>query len=563
MARLTLTGELDPNFNLGAGVSGSNVPVHVIAIQPNNQILVGGDFVSFDNAPHHHLVRLNIDGTIDTSFAPFDGVSSDINGSVRAIQVQPDSRIIIGGLFTSVDGSSYNYIARLNADGSVDTNFNVGVGCDNSVLALALDSQTRILVGGEFTHASGVTRNGITRLNPDGTVDPTINFGFGANGYVDSIVVQNNDEIDVAGGFTTFNNISENNFVRLYGGANAGDGTIEFSQPIYGVLQSGTNAIITLERKGGEGTTAQPTVSAVFYTSDDTAINGKNYIGVTNTVVFPYGETFETVNVPIINGFTVGPDAIVGLNLTNALYAGIGPTASAELIITNVNTAVEFSANGYRQSADAPSGTAAIPIVIVGNTNNTVAVTVYTTNGGTATPYTNYIPTTNILVFYPGSIDQLLPGSIDQFGSAIRETLTVDLGMNDSSNAIIATPSSAVLTIGTHNTGHGVQAFSATNFDGQRRLNQRRHHHHSVQRHRWHCISYIDHASNGPGLNPGIAGVNYSNVSTTVTFAPGETSKSVDIPIIQQVQAGPDVTVLLTLTNATGGATIAPRTKLS
>ena len=188
IARVTAAGLLDPTFNLGAGVSGTNAAVHVVALEPNNQILVAGDFTSFNNAAHQHLVRLNVDGSVDTNFAAFDGINSEINGSIRALQVQPDGDIIIGGLFTSVNGASYNYIARLKNDGSLDTNFNVGVGCNNAVLALALDSQNRILVGGQFTRASGVTRNGITRLNPDGTVDPTINFGFGANGYVDSIV---------------------------------------------------------------------------------------------------------------------------------------------------------------------------------------------------------------------------------------------------------------------------------------------------------------------------------------------------------------------------------------
>jgi hypothetical protein len=70
------------------------------------------------------------------------------------------------------------------------------VGCNNNVQALALDDQLRILVGGSFSQASGVTRNGLTRLNPDGTVDPSINFGFGANGFVDTILIQTNDEIE-------------------------------------------------------------------------------------------------------------------------------------------------------------------------------------------------------------------------------------------------------------------------------------------------------------------------------------------------------------------------------
>ena len=85
---------------------------------------------------------------------------------------------------------------------------------------------------------------------------------------MDTIVIETNDEIDVGGGFTTFNNVPENNFVRLYGGANSGDGSIEFSQAAYGVLENATNAFITIQRIGGEGTAAQPTVSAVLTTSD-------------------------------------------------------------------------------------------------------------------------------------------------------------------------------------------------------------------------------------------------------------------------------------------------------
>ena len=179
-------GNVDPNFNPGQGVTGSNAIVHALAVQANQQVIVGGDFTSFDGVTYNHLVRLNPDGSVDSTFNPDTG--SNLWGSVRAIAVQPDGRILIGGLFTNVDGSNYNYLARLNTDGSLDTNFNAGIGGNNSVLALAIDSQQRILVGGEFSTFSGVTRSGITRLNSDGTVDPTINFGSGADGgFVDSI----------------------------------------------------------------------------------------------------------------------------------------------------------------------------------------------------------------------------------------------------------------------------------------------------------------------------------------------------------------------------------------
>jgi uncharacterized delta-60 repeat protein len=225
VARLTQSGVLDSSFNTGIGASGG--PVYAVAIQSNNQILLGGSFTSFNGAAHHYLVRLNVDGSTDANFSAFDGVSSDIDDSVYAILVQPDGKILVGGAFTSIDGNNYNSIARLNCDGSVGTGFNVGVGLNGDVFSLALDSQMRILVGGDFSDVDELC-NGITRLTTNGTEDTTINFGSGVNGNgaVYSIAIQTNDEIDVGGEFVAFDYNRGYNFVCLYGGANYSPGSL-------------------------------------------------------------------------------------------------------------------------------------------------------------------------------------------------------------------------------------------------------------------------------------------------------------------------------------------------
>jgi uncharacterized delta-60 repeat protein len=147
----------------GASINGS---ILALAVQADNSVIAGGDFTSFNGQVHNHLIRFNSAGVIDPTFNP--GTGSSAENSVRVIAIQPDGRILIGGSFTNVIVSNvtynFNYLARLNTDGSVDTNFDVGAGGDNSVLALAIDSQENILVGGEFTRFSGVTRSGITRL---------------------------------------------------------------------------------------------------------------------------------------------------------------------------------------------------------------------------------------------------------------------------------------------------------------------------------------------------------------------------------------------------------------
>ena len=135
-----------------------------------------------------NLVRLNADGSVDTNF----DLNLGANGAVRAIAIQTDGGVLIGGDFTTVNGMALNHIARLNADGSLDAAFtaNVATGVNGTVNAIAVQAGQPDCVAGQFTQANGVTRNSITRLLPDGAVDPTINFGDGANGAVDALVIQ-------------------------------------------------------------------------------------------------------------------------------------------------------------------------------------------------------------------------------------------------------------------------------------------------------------------------------------------------------------------------------------
>ncbi|HEY3863683.1 MAG TPA: Calx-beta domain-containing protein [Verrucomicrobiae bacterium] len=552
IARVTASGTIDSTFNVGSGAGGSNAVVHAIAVTPNNQILVGGDFTQFANQNHHHLVELNLDGTINTNFAAFDGITSDINGSIRALTVQPDGRILIGGLFTTVNGGNYNYIARLNPDGATDTNFNVGVGCDNTVQAVVLDDQLRILVGGTFSQASGVTRNGITRLNPNGTVDPSINFGFGANGYVDTILIQTNAEINLGGSFTSFNNTSENNFVRLYGGANAGNGSIQFSQQIYGIQQSSTNstnALIGIQRIGG--TFGSPSVSAVFATSNNTsipneAVPGVDYTPTTTTVTFPVGETFQIASVPISANAAIGPDLLVSLELTNppANFEDIGPQITATLIITNENAGVEFQSTGFNQVSS--EGLEAIPVIRVGNTNSTVTVLAYTGTNGTAIPGVNYTPTTNLLTFNPGVVTNYLLVTILNSLTTYQDT-TVDLELENATNAIVSPPSSSLLTIEPNQTGPGFLTFSQTNYSIVEGVTNA-------------VITVVRTNGNNETVTvqlttsggTAVPFQDYLPVSTNLTFQTYQNTATANIPILQSTNAGANRTIDINLSNPAG-----------
>ena len=111
-------GYIDPGFLNGQ--SGPNSWVWALAEQPDGRWLVGGQFTGFNGLPGGEVVRLNYDGSVDTNFT-FNITSGDT--TVHSLAVQPDGRILVGGMFTGINGAPCVRIGRLNADGSLDSNF--------------------------------------------------------------------------------------------------------------------------------------------------------------------------------------------------------------------------------------------------------------------------------------------------------------------------------------------------------------------------------------------------------------------------------------------------------
>jgi uncharacterized delta-60 repeat protein len=105
---------------------------------------------------------------------------------VRKIGIQSDGRILIGGTFASIDGATRNGIARLTTSGTLDNSFLAsGNGANGPVSTLAVQSDGKVLIGGDFTSFNGTSRNRIARLNSDGTLDTAfLGTGSGANDQV-------------------------------------------------------------------------------------------------------------------------------------------------------------------------------------------------------------------------------------------------------------------------------------------------------------------------------------------------------------------------------------------
>jgi uncharacterized delta-60 repeat protein len=206
--RLNSDGSIDGSFIIG---SGFNSGVQDIKIQPDDKILVGGDFTSYSGISSNYIIRLNDDGSVDGTF----NIGTGFDDLVTTISIQSDDKILVGGGFTGYTGDSFSKIIRLNTDGSVDNTFTVGSGFDNTVETISIQSDGKILVGGGFTSYSGVSSNGIIRLNDDGSVDTTFNVGTGFDNSVREIITQSDGKILVGGDFTDYNGVLVNRIVRL------------------------------------------------------------------------------------------------------------------------------------------------------------------------------------------------------------------------------------------------------------------------------------------------------------------------------------------------------------
>ena len=214
IARLNSNGFIDTTFN--SPLSNSTDSVRTIAVQSDGKILIGGLFSRTLGVPYRNLARLETNGTADASFDTGTGFNIGFNGFVGTVVVQPDGKILVGGSFNTYKGLTQNYIVRLNTDGSVDSSFNVGTGFNSTGPdSMLLQSDGKILVGGGFTTYKGLTQNRIVRLNTDGSIDGSFNSGTGFNLDVYSIKQQSDNKYIITGAFTSYDGVTKNRIVRL------------------------------------------------------------------------------------------------------------------------------------------------------------------------------------------------------------------------------------------------------------------------------------------------------------------------------------------------------------
>lgn len=210
IARFNSDGTIDSGFNNGQNCA--NNFINAVSLQADGKIIIGGNFLTYNGQPVNRLARLNTDGSLDVSFQH----NLNFNNEIYDVVVQPGGKILVGGLFQGDNGSpTFGRIIRLNSDGTVDSSFNNNGGANGGVRKIVYQSNGKILIGGLFTTYAGIERRSIAQLSNDGSVDPTFTTGTGANGEVKQIIVQPNGKILIGGLFSSYAGMTSTSLARI------------------------------------------------------------------------------------------------------------------------------------------------------------------------------------------------------------------------------------------------------------------------------------------------------------------------------------------------------------
>jgi len=229
IARVNTDGSVDTSFTTGIGFGGFGGVDKMALHSGGTIIVVGSQITTYDGHNSPKMVRINSNGTYDSSFVVtgtgLDGYNAP--PGIFSILIQSDNKILVGGSFDAYNGTPYTpnipaNLIRFNWDGSIDTTFSgITTGFTNGwVNSLAQQPDGKILVGGYFDAYNGNFAGGIIRLNVDGSVDPTFSGatlgGFFPSQSVEAIKLQPDGKILVGGSFSTYVGVPcSNGIIRL------------------------------------------------------------------------------------------------------------------------------------------------------------------------------------------------------------------------------------------------------------------------------------------------------------------------------------------------------------
>ncbi len=315
--------------------AGSGV-VRAVAATPDGGFVVVGRFSTIAGQSHLAVAKYRTDGTIDPAFNPEGGC----DGEIAAVAVQADGRIVVAGNFTTFNGAARVGIARLDADGTLDATFDPGAGFDNAVQSLALQTDGRIIVGGDFTRFNGTPARGLVRLDGHGSLDVTFSVGPGFGRSADSrpairaVAVQADGKIVVGGSFDSYAGAACQDLVRL---SSIGALDPTFSARGGSATSAGTNGVFALAIQQDR----RIVVAGIFPAFNGVARRGLTRLNPDGTTdaAFDPGTAGDSAQ---ILSLALQPDGriVVGGN-----FANFNGTASGSIVRVNPNGTVDTAFN--------------------------------------------------------------------------------------------------------------------------------------------------------------------------------------------------------------------------
>jgi uncharacterized delta-60 repeat protein len=348
IVRLNANGTTDAAFTANASIDG---PVRDFALESDGKIVVAGNFSGCNGVGRRAVAKLNSDGTLFTGFDPGVGPSG---GTIRSVSVHSNGKVVVGGDFFLWNNLPCGYFMQMNANGTPDTGFILGDGFGNFVFTTAIQPDGKIIVGGMFNSLNGIPTNYLTRLNGDGSIDNIWNpSGTGAGNEVYTSTLQPDGKVIIGGYFGSYNGVSRAYVARLsLCGTLSMAGTVTNATCFNGtdgainVTPSGGSNPYSYNWGGGITTEDRTGLSAGSYTVNAADVNGCAIPAVTFTITQPalithsYSDTSCTGSYAW-NAQTYTVSGTYSQTLTNV--SGCDSVVTAHLII-GLPTSYSFSA---------------------------------------------------------------------------------------------------------------------------------------------------------------------------------------------------------------------------
>jgi hypothetical protein len=262
--------------------------VYAIAIAPNGDVWVGGDFTSAGGSTADGLARWN--NATDTWTVFTNGAPGD---AIIALAIDSQGNVYGGGDFVNWDGNaSEDYIWKYN--GSVFSALGTGMGA--AVRGLAIDSSDNLYAVGQFTTAGGTSANRIAKWN--GSAWSALSSGL--DGIAHAIFYMKNGDLVIGGEFTTAGGISANR-ITIWNGSTFYPMGTGMNNTVYRVLERSNGNILA---------------AGVFTTAGGLA--------TTNRIAEWNGTTWTNLDCDFPGSPTVYSDEMYG-----DLYVGFSTTGTA------------------------------------------------------------------------------------------------------------------------------------------------------------------------------------------------------------------------------------------